>query len=336
MNFTERSPIEDGFATVFHADIKPKLQELEFDRQAVARKTLIQCAIAVAAIVLIGLLLLWSFGDEEGPLIPVLIGVGGGYFAFHWIRSRANSRWRAQVKDIAIPTICAHLGELTHSEKGENFSVDTMVEMKLLPDTDYKHRNNLLRGSHNGTRFSMVHARFANQDGNGRSNPVTDPRLFKGLLFKVDLPTPAPGRIALIRDRGALGNKLAEKLSFGGARSMPKVAVSQVDLEEGFEVYAENPEKAQAYLSDNLVNVLLRIGYENGQGMGAKSFTAGFDNDTFYLALRRDSTFSKVGDLNTPVGEVEDDLHNVFDTIALVYHVIDRLNLAFAAPDAAS
>lgn len=335
MQFSERTPIEEGFSAVFEADVKPPLTELEFDRQAVVRRTRILSALWIAASVAMGFLLFYWVGDEEGPLVPILISVIAGYVSYVVVNMRAALRWGSNVEDIVMSAVCLHLSDLTYSESGDSFSVDTMVDMKLVPNTHYKRRSSLLRGSHHGTRFSMVHARFTGQDRSSRRDLVNNPGLFKGLLFQVALPHPSPGRIALIRDRGHVGNKLAEALSFGGVRSMPKVAVNQADLEEVFEVYAEDPEGAKAFLTDTLVKIMLRIGYDNGPKQGAKSFTAGFDGSTLYLALRREKAFTMVGDLWTPVGEIEDDLHGVFEDITFIYNVIDNLNHAFGEADAA-
>lgn len=330
MNFTERTPIEAGFEAVFKADVKPKLLEFEFERQAVHRKTRIQTGLIIAAAVAIFALLLWYVGDEEGPFAPLLIAVVIGYAGVTYVNYRASIRWRSQVKDIAMPAICSHLGDLTHSASGDTFPLEAMIALRLVPDTQYKHRRNLMSGSYHGTGFSAVHARLL-IEGGGRADPVTHPARFQGLLFQIDLPRPAPGQIAVIRDWGRVGNKLAETFSVGGTRSMPKVAVNQADLEDAFEVYAEDPDAAKAFLTDRLVKALLRFGYEHGANGSEKSITAGFDNSTFYLALRRGDDFLSVGDLGTPVEEIEEELHGVFSDIALIHSVIDGLNDALTS-----
>jgi hypothetical protein len=54
--------------------------------------------------------------------------------------------------------------------------------------------------------------------------------------------------------------------------------------------------------------------------------TAGFQRDSFYLALARNTDFLELGGLRQPVGEIEGELHEVFEDLAMVRRIIDRLH----------
>lgn len=325
MNFTERSPIETGFAQIFEANVAPKLIEFEFERKAMLSKTYRKMALAVAAaIAIVGLPVLMWGPDRLFPVIFLTLFAGGiGVFT---IWAKAGSTWTSKVKDIAMPAICKHVGELTYSANGSAFSLHTMLDLKLLPKHDKESRRSHFRGTHNGSAFEMVHATLTTEtEGTNGRNTST---VFRGLLFRVDMDPPAPGRIVLMRDRGGMGNKLAEAFSFGSTRALPKVSFDDTAFEAAFEVYADRPDDAKAYLSDTMRAAIMHIGVDQGRGLGAQAFVAGFQRGSFYMALKRDGAFMKMGGLTTPVTEIEADLHGVFDDIALIYQVIDRLHAA--------
>lgn len=325
MNFTERSPIEEGFAQVFEADVAPQLIEFEFERKAVLRKTYRNMGlIAAAAVAVFGVA--YQIWDPEDLFIVIAVIIGGAIGISYLIWAHAGSKWASNIKDIAMPVICDHVGELTYASSGGAFSIDTMMDLKLLPKHDKAARSSHFRGTHNGSAFEMVHATLTTEsEGNNGRNSST---VFRGLLFRIDMDPPAPGRIVLMRDRGGMGNKMAEAFSFGSTRALPKVAFDDVDFEAAFEVYADRPDQAMAYLSDSMRDAIMHIGADQGRGLGAEAFVAGFQNKSFYMALKRDGAFMKMGGLTTPVTEIEQDLHGVFDDIALIYEVVDRLHAA--------
>lgn len=328
MKFTERCPIEDGFAQIFEADVKPKLVELEFERQAVLRKTHINMAlVGVAVIVAVVAYGLYWGGDKE--LLPfVFVAAAVGVMGALTVKSRAATRWKSTIKDVAMPSICAHVGDLTYSQRGDAFSLQPLYKMNLLPRNRRAGLHHMFTGTYHGTQYQMVRAVLTSEASEPRG--LNETGNFEDLLFRVELPSPAPGQIALTRDRGGVGNKLAEAFSFRGTRSMPKVIVNDHTFEAAFEVYASQPDAAKAYLFKTLIDMLMRIGYEQGQGKGAQSFVAGFADEYFYLALMRTGSFMTVGNLTEPVIEIEDDLHGVFRDIELGHTVIDRLNWALS------
>jgi hypothetical protein len=217
---------------------------------------------------------------------------------------------------------------LEFSQGGSAFSLSVMSDMKLLPKYDNAALRSLLTGTHNDTKFEMVHANLTikYQDNDNRNRTET---VFQGLLFRIELADSAPGRIALMRDRGGIGNKLAETFAFGSTRSLPKITFDHTAFEAAFEVYGDRPDEAEAFLSAQVREALLQIGYEQGGGRKADSFVAGFSNRSFYMALMRDGSFMTMGSLTTPVADMEGDLHGIFADIALAHRVVDQLQTAF-------
>lgn len=326
MKFTERPPLEKGFAEVFANEVQPQLNEFEFERKAVLKKTYLTMAMLPAiALGLIGAVYAISGAEYMVPAILLSVLFAGAGMVAVW--GSAAGKWGSKVKDVAMPAICNHVGYLTYSASGQAFALDIMKDMRLLPKHDNAALRSLLRGTHNGTDFEMVHATLTSThtDSENRRRTTTD---FKGLLFRIEMPERAPGRIALMRDRGGVGNKLAETFAFGSTRSLPKVTFDHAAFEAAFEVYADNPDAAKAFLPDTMLDALLQIGQSHGQGQGTKAFVGGFHGNSFYMALQRQGHFMKMGNLTTPVDQIEDDLHGIFDDIALSHGVVDRLKSA--------
>ncbi len=320
MKFVERSPIETGFSGIFEARVLPRMTELEAERSSRLTKATRNIALVVAVAVVAGVLGVMFVDGDWGIGIGVLAGVGS-FIAGIALWSSAAGGWKSAVAGTLMPYVCAHVGDLEYSEKGDDFNVEALLDLRLLPKFSNKTLSHLLRGTHHGTNYEMVHAALTKK---GNSDNDSDNVVFNGLLFRIDVPNPAPGRIALMRDRGRMGNKLAETLAFGSTRSWPKVAFDHGAFEEAFEVYADDPEAARAYMPDALLDALLAIGKEHGEGMG--SYVAGFERGSFYIALARTKPFMRMGGLTVPVADMGDDLHAIFDDIALSHSVIDRLH----------
>lgn len=326
MNFTERTPLEQGFTAVYEAQIQPQLNEFEFERKAVLKRTYLKMALSVPAAAAIAYVLNLLYGNQN-PFGAGIVGVMIAAGAMVWIWSAAAGKWGGKVKDIAMPVICDHVGNLEYEANGSRFPKSPMMDLKLLPKHDRASLSSRFHGTHGGVPFQMVRATLTSTyaDSGNRTRTITE---FAGLLFRIDLPTPVPGSIALMRDRGGIGNKLAEKFAFGSTRSWPKVTFDDAPFEAAFEVYASDPDGAQTFLDAKLRAALVRVGSGHGQGVGGKGLVAGFVNKAFYVALERSSPAITMGGLSTPVSEIEDDLHRAFDNIALTHEIVGILTEA--------
>lgn len=323
MEFTERSPIEAGFQPIFDAEVRPKLDALEQERTRRLRKAFIGVGAALAVTV-VALGLVFLIGGSDSIIGFVFMAICGGVGAFAAWGMQASG-WASSVEQAVMPAICRHVGDLTYSSNGGLFPIERMRSMDLLPGYDSSTVKDMLSGTHRDTEYEMVHAvlKRRRRDSKGNTSSST---VFAGLLFHISVPMDVPGRIVLMRERGGLGNKLAEAFSFGGTRSMPKVTFDHAEFEAAFEVYADHPDRARAFMPTPFLNAILDIGTDHGGSRGATAFVAGFEERSFYMALRRSGSFMKMGSLTKSVTDMEDDLHAIFDDIALAHQIIDRLH----------
>ena len=317
MSYTEKTPLEQGFAAVFEDKVLPKLHEVELERQAMVNETRKKLALlAAGCVVVMGLG--WLIGDDFGFLImggaPVLA-------AFIGIRMRvdAGERWKARLANSVMPHVCDHVGDMRFTASGAGFPIKPFLDLRLVERHQKAELNSLLSGTHAGMGFSIVHARLTSQRANSNDDTTYTTQHFNGLLFRIDLGQPAPGRIALMRDRGAAGNKLAEAFSSGGPRSLPKLDFDDADFEEMFETYADEPDAARDFMTDARRASLVKIGTEHGR------LLAGFDGQYFYMALERPGGFILIGNFREAADALEYSLNRVFHDIATVQEVIADL-----------
>ncbi len=329
MDFTERTPIEKGFAAVCRDQVFPALARLEDERRGRLRKARLWMAGMVLAGLAAGGAALLISGDS-GPVIAgiaVIAGVIGAVIA----RGRQADGWSGLVEQAVMPPICAHVGNLSFDSKGgQDFPLRAFRDLRMIGSYDKATLSDHLTGSYRDTRFELVEARLTEtrRDSDNKSETHT---VFRGLLFCIGVPHPAPTPILITRDYGAIGNKLGSFFSGKQGRGMPRVEMEHTAFEEAFEVHAENPDAARRYLPPLFLGALLDIATTEGGKKGAKAMVAGFRGDTFYMALSRGGRFMNMGALNRPVTEMEEDLHAIFADIAIVHRIIDRLHVDAAA-----
>lgn len=324
MKFVERRPIEVGFAKVFETEVWPQLTKLETDRKAELRKAIRN----IALVLILGGGLAWlsyTVLEEKNAQVGALFV---GCFTFAGVVASwrtAALKWSSAVAEVIVPAVCKHVGDLRYTVHGNGFLVSPFRDLRLVPSFDESHRTHRFQGTYRGTGYEMVQVSLSKQKTNLKGRQRTQVR-FTGLLFRIDMPVTAPGRIVLMRDRGALGNKVAEKFAFGSTRSLPKVTFDHADFERAFEVYAEDPEATRAFMPDLFLEALLTIAKEQGEGRQEDAFVAGFERQNFYLALKRSKPMIQLGKLTRPVSDMQGDLRGIFDDISIPHRIIDRLH----------
>ncbi len=325
MDFTERTELERGFAEVFRARVAPALRKIEKDRVArlaTARKWLAICALGGIAL---GAVIYFAF-DGTGVTIAAvavaLIGIVAGFV----VRGAQSSAWSGAVEKAVMPAICDHVGDLEFSSApSKGVPVEAMRQLGLFGSYDRTTLRDELRGSYRGTNYELVEAHLTKQTRDSDNDTKTT-TVFRGLLFHIAVPVAAPGPILIARDFGAVGNTLGAFFSGKSGRGMPRVPMDHEGFEQAFEVHAEDPEGARGFLPPAFLDALLEIGEEEGGKKGAKSMVAGFEGQSFYLALQRGGEFMRMGSLSKSVTEMEDDLHAIFADIAVIRRIIDRLH----------
>jgi hypothetical protein len=330
MDFTERAPIEAGFSEIFDTEIAPELDRVETDRQELLRKARLEAGVPLAIAALLAAWSLLGADDWEGALVGAVVALAfGGVIAFFLWRRRSG-KWGNRLTETVMPPICRFLGDLEH-DKGarKRFPLERIQGLGLIGSFNRSSLEDRLDGSYRDTAFELVEAhlrqRTRDSDSDGDNNSRTR-TVFKGLLMRIGVPEPVETDILIDRDLGSVGNKLGEMFSFGGGRSMPRVDFDHPEFEAAFAVYADAPDAARRIMPPGFLDTLLAIAEAEGGDKGARAMRAGFQDDSFYLALERRRSFLEVGGLTRPVHDIEDDLHAVFADLALIRRIIDRLH----------
>ncbi len=328
--FAERSPMETGFAGVFDARIAPELDRLESDRTTLLATAKRHVAIVLGVGLAIGLLLAWVVGSGGGWVslffffgLPVFMSGAGAVMLWKW----HSGRWAGSVAETVMPVICDFLGGLDYDREAVNgFPLERLEQLGVIKSFDRATLSDRIEGRYRDTPFELVEARLVRKSGSSKSSRNKSKTVFDGLLFRIGVPDPVPSPILIARDYGAVRNKLGELFSGGSGRGMPKVDLPHDRFEQHFDVHAADPEIARDLLTPAFLENLLAIGDSEGGDKGVKGLEAGFEDDSFFLALSRKGNFLAMGSLTTSVLDIENELHGVFDDLALVYRIIDRLH----------
>ena len=329
MDFTERTPIEAGFAPVFRERVAPELDRLEAERQALLATAKQRLGIVAAAWAVLSALAVWS-GTGDVWVAPVVLALFAGV-AGYFIWNSLARRWGGSLAAAVMPAVCDFLGDLSYDrEARDRFPLDRAVALGLIDEHNRVSLQDRLEGRYRETEFEVVEAHLRRRTrGGGEDQDTKETTVFKGLLFRISTPEPAPTPILIARDHGTLGNAIGSFFAEGFGRKMPKVEVDHPEFETHFELHAEDAAAARDYLPPAFLDNLLAIAREESDRAGdraMKGMTAGFQRDSFYLALARDAEFLEMGGLTQPVADVAPEVHKVFHDIALVRRIIDRLH----------
>lgn len=333
-DFTERTSIESGFAAVYKTRLASRLKELDQERQAVLATAKRHVAIALGAGAVLGLAFL-LFGSGSDGLAGALLGFGvplafGGVAAFLLWRRQA-AKWSGSVAKDVMPVVCDFLGDLDHDRDAlKGFPLERMQKLGVIRRSSKSEISDRLDGTYRDVPFEIAEAKLINDkrksntstDSSGSNNSSSTQ--FKGLLMRIGVPDPIPERILIARDYG-MGNKLMSLFGSAG-RNLPRVETGHAAFEEHFEVHSDDPDMARKVMPPAFLDSLVGIAEAEGGHRGAKSQEAGFHDDSFFMTLQREDDFLAMGKLTTPADEIEDDLHGVFDDIATVHRIIDRLH----------
>jgi hypothetical protein len=325
MPFTERTEIEKGFTAVYDDRIAPELDQLESERQALLNKAKQHAGIPMGIAAFLALIALWKADELTGKLVgaAVLLALGGVLAYLLW--QRQARKWGGSVADTVMPVLCDFLGGLSYDRTARlRFPVDRLQGLGMIGNHNRANMEDRIEGTYRDTEFEMVEAnlvyRDTDSDGDSRNKTV-----FKGLLFRIGVPEQVPSDILIARDHGGVGNKLAGMFAGSTGRGMPQVEFDHEEFEKAFAVHADDPDAARRLMPAPFLDNLLAIAKDESD-RGTGGMTAAFQGESFYLALWRNGDFLKMGSLTTPVGEIEEDLHRVFDDLALVRRIIDRLH----------
>lgn len=323
-DFTEQAEIEKGFAPVFRERIAPELDRLESFRLELLGKARRNALIAFAIGAVLAVVVFLTVDGNAGTVFGVILLIVGG-IAAAVARSMQAGRWTGSVADVVMPPVCEFLGDTSYDRQaGDGFPTGRMRDIGVLASHDKARLTDRLAGTYRDVPYELVEAHLTRRSQDS-DNKTTNQTVFNGMLFRIGLPAPAPTTILIARDYGSLGNRMAGMVKGGTGRGMPRVDTGHPPFEDKFELHAAEPTAVQGYLPPPFLDSLVAIALEEGGDAGAKSMTAGFEGDSFYLALWRKKPFLQMARLSEPVHGIEKELHVVFEDISVVRRIIDRL-----------
>lgn len=319
MEYVESSPIEKGFAEIFAKEIAPELDALEVKRAELIAKGWRNFGITMAVGVVAGIALaLW----QDDVIMSIIVTAFFLIPAFA-IRSAQGKKWSGAVAETVMPSVCRFLGDVQYDRSASNsFSAATVKELGIVRNYDSAKLEDHMTGTWQGTSYEMVEAKLTKQSSN--SDNSSESTVFQGLLFRISLPAPAPTRILIVRDFGETFNKLAGIFSSSTTRGMPRVETGHPEFEKDFELHAKTPDGVLEYLPPAFLDNLTSIGQAESD-QGSRGMVAAFEGHDFWLALSRDKPFLEMAKINEPVQGITKELHGVFDDMALIRRIIERL-----------
>lgn len=317
MTFEETKPWEQGFAAVYAQEIAPGLAELERRRLAVLarrnRRLLLLAAAAIGGAVVALVLvedaierLVWL------GLVAILTGIGGLGLA----ASKADG-FAQEVKAAIVPSIAAHLGIVYDPAAGAGPDPARFVEVGLLSRFDRAVTSDGLSGTHRGVAFASCGATLAVRER--RRTGASDRTTFRGMLVCVSTHGRAPGTILIGPDLGPLSAVVGAFQSFFGG--LQTVRTGHAAFDARFDVRAQEPKAAAAYLSGPFLDALVALAEE--EGLRARGLRAAFVGERFYCAIPRREPVIPVGPLTESLSRVEPRVHRMLAAASFPIRLID-------------
>lgn len=328
VRFEERAPYERGFAAVFDEKLAPDLERLEARRLGLRRRGRLLFALSAGIGAVLGLALAqlapdFLIGAMLFGLVFLMAAGIGLVFLF-----TSGDKWSEGLADTVVPVVCDFIGDLSFDrEAAAGFPTERMRALGVIGGYDSVRLADRLDGRYRDVPFALVQAGLRQHYWDSGDDKRRTRTVWAGLFFRIGVPVQAPGRILIAQDDGDTLNALQRWLAGDDGRGMPRVAFDDDPaFEAAFEVHADDPAAAHRFLDPGFRAALLAIAETERDRPDDSGVTAAFEGDDFFLALRRRGGFLSVGKIDRPVWTVTEDLHGVFDDIAVAYRIIDRLH----------
>lgn len=310
--FTEQGEHERGFADVFRREIVPIVDRHEEMRKAASRKAVLWITVSIVVGAL-GAALLFAIGIWNFAIMAGVVGVIAAFGVF----SHHQKKWQTGLSAEIMPLACTFLGELEYGKQRiepAQFSalgvVETFSGMTL---------EDPVNGTHAGLSYAMTEARLTQRRSSGKSGSKTV-TVFKGLLIRIELATPAPS-IFFARDRGGVGNWIADRFS-AARRGRRKLEIGDPEFEATYETYADDEVAAREFITPRLTSGLMEVARAEA---GRDYISAALSGRHLWLALPRKGEFLTLGALFRPLRVGEEDIHALLTDLMLPRRVIDAL-----------
>jgi Protein of unknown function (DUF3137) len=295
---------------LFERGIAPALGDLERRRLGLRARYLCIVAAMLGAVVLALLSL---------PVPHHGLAAAGIAFAIGYMLLRATERsYGRAVRRTVMPTVCAAIGEIEHDAgSAPELNLDLLQEIGLVPGHNRRRIDDVFRGRHRQTGFTMAEVRLRRERRSGKRSGHT---VFQGLIFAIDVPRPVSGRVLIARDGGLIGNGIKGWLrSLGG---MQRMALPDDAFEARFELYADRPEATREIVTPALCDSLVAL----AESHDGAPFQAAFADQRFFLAMPRRGDQFRIGSLFRSTGTLRDELAPLVHDVRIVHRLIDYLH----------
>ncbi|WP_284178458.1 DUF3137 domain-containing protein [Rhabdaerophilum sp. SD176] len=274
-----------AFATLVEREILPRLAILEQERQGeLARRRFRRGLVGTIAA---GLALLALLAIDDTMLAAILCAfvAFGALTAFVLVSSISEEAFQDRVRAEICPPIAAFLGLRFDLAAEERPDLAPFTRSALLPDHDQEAFRNGLSGLYRGLSVSAcdlwLTRREQEENSDGKTR-WTKRLVFQGVIATLSLDRPAPGRIVIRGDGGSVINAMSGFFDKHFKGLMP-VTIDHPAFESAFEVRADHPEAARAYISGAFLDALLAFARpEDGK---PPALAAAFVEDRFLLAV---------------------------------------------------
>lgn len=315
-SFTEREEYEKGFAQVYDAKIAAFLREKEVERQAAIKRSKKRIYIVIA----ITIFLCWQAAkiDPFVVIFPIFIGFVVCLLLF---LSRVGKVQR-EITSTIRPILGNFFEDNVYSEgKPETgFAVDELKLLNIIPDADEHNYGPSITGRWRDTNYSLTKASFydVRTDSDGDRTRST---LFSGIILEIetviDMPT-----IVFYPDFGKTMNKVY-RWATRNNRPEHRFDLADVALEEMFEVYTDDLERAKTHLLPSFPPKLVAFSAEYQKSK--KYIGAAFKVRKFYMAIDLSHDFMNFSVGNKHLSEADEAIHKALADLMIPRRIIEEL-----------
>jgi Protein of unknown function (DUF3137) len=299
-------------AELFRREIAPHLEALEAER-ARARARFIATAI-VFALGIAALVALTSPVESGWSMLASVIALALGANAL----GSQHRKFRHRVRDLAMPAICAAVGDLQHSTADASaIPFDDLERLGLLPRHNRRMIDDVFEGRHRDTRFVMAEARLRQRSTGRRSRTRT---VFRGLILAIEVPREVRARILVAREAGAIGNRLNGWIK--GFAGLERVSLPHPTFEGRFEVYSDDPPAAREVVGPGFCDAMRAL----ADAHPGRPIQGAFRGRWFYLTMPKRGDRFRLGSLFRSLDGLAAEMERVLQEVRIVHRVIDALH----------
>ncbi len=295
------------FERLYNERIEPCFAANEADRIGAVASFQTRALISVGAMIaLAAIVWTWSQAPVAGLVAAIFVGVVGAIYAYQPL---------ANVADKLKREYCAAIAQAM----GATFSVaefqppafERMQELRLVPNFQRSHFEDLFQGNYKESRFDLYEARLEQRhtDGKGRTRYST---VFRGQLVRMSFPRPFLGVTIVRRDAGAFN-------AFGGGGNLERVRLADPKFERAFEVWGDDQVEARYLLHPVMMERLSEL----EKGLHGRRLRCAFQGGDLLVAVAGGNLFEP-GDLFTPLVDPAR-ARRIVDEIAGVMGVMNQV-----------